>query len=115
MAIYSLPGSGIEIEITDDFDKEALAHLIKDSLENPAAIQEFKKDAIGNLGRMGVKVTGGTPEDIQDDDILAAMGHRPMRARQDQMGIASVPDQQVAIVPAILVVIGVLNAPTPVY
>ena len=98
----TLPSSKVKIQFASDFDKEKLADLTRELTVNDGLAAQMRANPSKALAKVGIFIDDEDRRLINDEDMLAAMGHR---AGAQFIGPAFV----------VVVVVAVVNFPGPAY
>ena len=100
----TLPSSKVKIQFSTDYDKQKLADLTRELCINEKLAAQMRANPSRSLAKLGIFIDDDDRRLVNDEDILAAMGHRATPGA-------------VAIGPlvVVLVVVGVINFPGPAY
>lgn len=99
-----LPYSKVRIRFTPAYNKHKLAEFTRQLIVQEGLASEMRRDPVKALSGLGIQVSEDDRKKIRDDDMLAAMGHKPFL---DESG------SDVALWPVAIVVVAVINAPGP--
>ena len=102
---FTLPSSKVRIQFSTDFDKQKLADLTRELCVNERLAAQMRANPAKSLAKLGIFIDDDDRRLINDEDILAAMGHRAGPAAA-AFGLPLV---------VVLVVVGVINFPGPAY
>ena len=105
----TLPSSKVKIQFSPNFDKKKLADLTRELCMNEKLAAEMRANPTKSLAGVGIIINDKDRRKVNDEDILAAMGHRP--AAIGKVG----GTQFLGPLVIVLVVVGVINVPEPAY
>ena len=101
----TLPSSKVRIQFSTEFDKQRLADLTRELCVNEKLAAQMRANPSKSLAKLGIFIDDDDRRLVNDEDILAAMGHRAT-AGSFALGLPLV---------IVLVVVGVINVPEPAY
>jgi len=102
MKTVTLPSSKVKIQFSADFNQRKLADLTRELCINEKLAAQMRANPSKSLAKLGIFIDDDDRRLVNDEDILAAMGHRAS-------AIAGLP------LVAALVVVAVVNFPEPAY
>lgn len=105
MKTVILPSSKVKIQFSTDFNQQKLADLTRELCINEKLAAQMRANPSKSLAKMGIFIDEDDRRLVNDEDILAAMGHR---------ATASAITAGLPLVAA-LVVVAVVNFPEPAY
>jgi hypothetical protein len=104
----TLPSSKVKIQFSPNFDKKKLADLTRELCMNEKLAAEMRANPTKSLAEVGIIINDKDRRKVNDEDILAAMGHRPA-------AIGKVGTTFLGPLVVVLVIVGVINVPEPAY
>jgi hypothetical protein len=104
MKTVTLPSSKVKIQFSADFNQQKLADLTRELCVNEKLAAQMRANPSKSLAKLGIFIDDDDRRLVNDEDILAAMGHRATAS-----AIAGLP------LVAALVVVAVINFPEPAY
>jgi len=112
MTEMQIPGSSVTIRLTDAFSQEGLADLTRRIVADPLVAEIVRANPADELRKYGVEILGDV-KDLEDQSVLAALGHRPSNSPGlADNTMAEGPQNAVVVVTVVSIAIHVNPDPT---